>query len=483
MYELCCIIMCFITIASGKQIPKVAIIGGGIGGTSTAHFLIDLFGRKNIDIDIYEANKIGGRLATAKVGDFEYETGGSVIHTSNKYMEDLISTLGLRKRSHCSSQENFGLYDGSKFVFMESDWSWVTMIKLAWRYGFSLSKITDNIDTMLSRFARIYELQANHKTFTTVHDMLHAMDPSFPAMMKKTTFNGFVRDGISPKIIDELVMASLLCNYGQDTNVHQFVGSVSMAAVQGSLFSVSGGNKGVAEKVISHHKLNVIHSKVLKVIYEKDVHRFGVNYVGSGKESSTKDYDFVVLAAPLTHDLSKLQCLNLPDGAKKCSQRGTYHRTVSTIVEGKVNSNFFESMKEDELPVDILLTNKSVFFRSFSRIKPVSTNNSGSCGPPVYKVFSPKPLTDQELKVLFKEIKSVQVSDWLAYPEYDEAFAADNFVLYDRFYYLNAIESAASAMEMSAISAKNIALLVHASWTKAKPVEHLNNGRLKDEFR
>lgn len=54
--------------------------------------------------------------------------------------------------------------------------------------------------------------------------MLHAMDPSFPAMMKKTTFNGFVRDGISPKIIDELVMASLLCNYGQDTNVHQFVG-------------------------------------------------------------------------------------------------------------------------------------------------------------------------------------------------------------------------------------------------------------------
>lgn len=71
-----------------------AIIGGGIGGTSTAHFLIDLFGRKNIDIDIYEANKIGGRLATAKVGDFEYETGGSVIHTSNKYMEDLISTLG-----------------------------------------------------------------------------------------------------------------------------------------------------------------------------------------------------------------------------------------------------------------------------------------------------------------------------------------------------------------------------------------------------
>lgn len=38
------------------------------------------------DIDIYETNEIGGRLATAEFDGEVYETGGSDILTRNKYM-------------------------------------------------------------------------------------------------------------------------------------------------------------------------------------------------------------------------------------------------------------------------------------------------------------------------------------------------------------------------------------------------------------
>lgn len=72
----------------------IAIIGGGIGGTSCAHFLRKIF-KDSVKLDVYEGNKIGGRLATALMNDGnEYETGGSVIHQRNKYMSDFVSKLG-----------------------------------------------------------------------------------------------------------------------------------------------------------------------------------------------------------------------------------------------------------------------------------------------------------------------------------------------------------------------------------------------------
>lgn len=70
-----------------------AIIGGGIGGTSTAYFLRELFGL-DATIDLYESDKIGGRLATIPLGNSKYESGGSVIHPKNKYMVDFVKQLG-----------------------------------------------------------------------------------------------------------------------------------------------------------------------------------------------------------------------------------------------------------------------------------------------------------------------------------------------------------------------------------------------------
>lgn len=72
----------------------LAVIGGGIGGTSTAYFMRQLFGAGKVDIDVYEARKIGGRLATVDVAGRNYETGGSIIHSRNKYMMSFLKNFG-----------------------------------------------------------------------------------------------------------------------------------------------------------------------------------------------------------------------------------------------------------------------------------------------------------------------------------------------------------------------------------------------------
>ena len=49
--------------------------------------------------------------------------------------------------------------------------------------------------------------------------------------------------------------------------------------------------------------------------------------------------------------------------------------------------------------------------------------------------------------------------DWLGFPQHIPPYEAPPFILDDGVFHINAIEMAASTMEMTAIGAKNAALL------------------------
>ena len=73
---------------------KIAIIGTGIGGSSTAYFIHNLLGR-DASIDVFDgASKVGGRIAVIEMDDNVFESGGSVIHDSNKYMTEFCKMGG-----------------------------------------------------------------------------------------------------------------------------------------------------------------------------------------------------------------------------------------------------------------------------------------------------------------------------------------------------------------------------------------------------
>ena len=70
-----------------------AIIGAGIGGASAAHFIRKKFG-PSCHISIFEPGQVGGRLATTTMAGKEYETGGSIIHSANQLMSELVDESG-----------------------------------------------------------------------------------------------------------------------------------------------------------------------------------------------------------------------------------------------------------------------------------------------------------------------------------------------------------------------------------------------------
>ena len=81
-------------------------------------------------------------------------------------------------------------------------------------------------------------------------------------------------------------------------------------------------------------------------------------------------------------------------------------------------------------------------------------------GSQLFKLFSGDKLSPELLAAVFEQPQLVAQHDWRAYPVFDPPEQFARFALAAGLVYLNAWENAASAMEMSAVSASNGAALV-----------------------
>lgn len=486
-YTLLTISYVYYSVQATQRAPKIAVIGAGVGGTSFSYFTKELFGDENIEVDVYEANEVGGRLATIDIDGQRYETGGSIIHPDNRYMAHFCKKFDLQKKEGSDFSRKFALYDGKEIVFSESQWEITTLIKLLWRYGFSPLRLSNHVEKMLSYFKRIYQLQELGKSFNSVEDLLKAMSPEFIEDVKISSEKGFAELGISNNTINELIMAGLLVNFGQTTSAHKFVGLVSVSAENGHLWAISGGNKQVPEKLLKYSGANLIKEKVTKISLNKESGQFNISYSPldnvhlekdidtvdqqEKRNSVNKTYDIIIMAAPLTRDTSDIVFENFP--STFMIPEGRYHRTVATIVKGDLNYKYFG--QENDID-EIYSIKNTLIINSVGMIQAVEKSNNKK-GSKIWKVFSQEPLSDNDLKLLFEKLEEVKVVDWLAYPHYESNQKLGSFSLHKNFYYINAIEWAASAMEMSVIGAKNVALLAYKDWTN----ENLNYNQ-RDEL-
>ena len=120
----------------------------------------------------------------------------------------------------------FSLYNGNEIVFSTSTWSWLTSLKLLWRYGFSLIKMEQATKNLLKKFEKIYTLQGNGEAFQSVPDLLNAMSggSEFYRLTQITAREYLSEQGLSELLIDELVTAITRINYGQSPEVNAFTG-------------------------------------------------------------------------------------------------------------------------------------------------------------------------------------------------------------------------------------------------------------------
>ncbi|KAJ6653130.1 hypothetical protein lerEdw1_010092 [Lerista edwardsae] len=452
---------------------RIGVIGAGIGGTAAAYFLREKFGR-DVLIDVIERGEVGGRLATLNLEGRDYEAGGSIIHPLNLHMKHFVKDLGLSTPQ--GEGGLLGIYSGDEFVFEESGWYVWNFLKLLWNYGLNPLRMYMWVEEILDKFMRIYRYQSHDYAFSSNEALLHALGgTSFMQLLNQTIGEAMQKAGFSQRFINEMVTPVMRVNYGQGTNVNGFVGAVSLAGADSGLWSVEGGNKLVCSGLLYASKAQLISGTVLSVeektrqkarsgnpakLYEVTYH--------SKSGLTTELYDILLIATPLQRKIANITFPNFNPPIPEFSRH--YHQTVATFVHGRINTTFFGYQDPSQFVLSSIFTmeHPKLFINSIGVVSPVKKGTAAepTLGPPVWKVFSREPLTKEQLHLLFASYDSVEEKKWLAYPRYSPPEKSPPIILHDRMYHLNGIEWTASAMEMSAIAAKNAALLAHHRWYK-----------------
>ncbi|CAL1573174.1 unnamed protein product [Knipowitschia caucasica] len=454
----------------GAPPSKIAVVGAGIGGSSTAHFLRQHFGPE-VQVDVFEKGEVGGRLATVTVNHHDYESGGSIIHSLNLHMQEFVKVLGLKYRRSVAGKT--AVFNGDEMILEETDWYLLDLFRLWWRYGISFIRLQMWVEEIMEKFMRIYKYQAHGYAFSSVEELLDSLGGSgFLNMTRKPLSDSLLEVGVSQRFIDEVIAPIMRVNYGQNVSIPAFVGAVSLAGAQNNLWSVEGGNKLVCSGLIKTANANLHQAQVTSIapVTSGDTLQYRLSFT-SETDSGSDLYDIVVLATPLQESVQS--GITFEDFSPPFDQLpGYYHSTVATIVHGYLNTTFFGFPDPRLFPFASVLTTDEprLFFNSVASICPVNISAGFRRKQPqeagIYKVFSPHTLDKVQLKSLFRSYYSVQLTEWSAYPRYGSSSSLPSIELQPNLYYLNGIEWAGSAMEMSSVAAKNIALLAYHRWNR-----------------
>ena len=454
-------------LVSIKQ-PRIAILGAGMGGTGAAYFLHE---RLAADIHVFKQKdeSVGGRAHTIRVGGRDYEAGGSVFHISNQYMMSLSDHFSLKTRFETDAK--LGIYDGSDFSYIDTGWPLLKYFKLLYRYGMKSFFIQSYVTSMLDKFTSIYEYQAYGYTFETIPEFLTSLDPFFLNMTEMSAFMYLKNENFPSELTDELITGINRNTYGQDCSLHGFVNMVSLCgSISDSLKSIQGGNKVLAEKMLQESQATLHNTPVTRVKEVKeDANIFYVIDTQDSDPSLTQDnkFDFVIIAHPL--ELSGVQFELLRQKVIKSEDR-EFQITVGTFVQGRINPTFFGLEDLTQVP-DLILTtemvNPKVDFSTLQKVVPVDVVRPDEMlkylvhdDNTMWRLWSRKPMLESDLDLMFLSRRTTVSKSWHAYPKYKPGQSFPPVILEDKLIYINAIEWAASAMEMSLISAKNAALLI-----------------------
>lgn len=441
----------------------VCILGAGISAASTAHFLTNRQPRPKITV--FEKSSIpGGRIATLNIpGAPPIEAGASIIAADNKLMSYFTDFLNLSH--HEMSSTTMGLWDGSRFLFRTQSSRTRNMLALSRRYGISLMRMHRHVSQLLTSYANLYPLlgvAAHWLPYPTVETLL-ARAPILSQLSQKSLLQ-ITPSLFSDTFTTEMVGAITRVNYGQDPiQMNALSGSVAMAGTGGGLWAVTGGNVQVVQGLLETAAVDIHLNTTVHAVQEAPSNTYLV--ISNDKRWHC---DAVVMATPV-----ELANISLPDTVHQKIYVGrSFQKTVATFVKGTLNENTFGPGPPESV-LTIAGTRDS--FTSIGKAWAGDTL-------PVFKVFSTEQLDKTAIDRIFHPgAKLIAEYPWLAYPKYSPPHKFAKFDVNEQhqriFIYTSPLESAGSAMEMSALSGANAAALVRQRLGLDVEIEHENEGR------
>eukprot|EP01088_Endostelium_zonatum_P003814 TRINITY_DN15002_c0_g1_i1.p1 TRINITY_DN15002_c0_g1~~TRINITY_DN15002_c0_g1_i1.p1 ORF type:complete len:462 (-),score=84.65 TRINITY_DN15002_c0_g1_i1:60-1445(-) len=438
----------FVLCSYAATLNKVAIIGSGIGGASAAHWIHKQF--PSAEITVFERSSIvGGRIRSETFNNKTVELGASIIHTSNQHLRSFVQEFSLTEsKPEPNRNSRFGLWGGNSFLFESSDFKLLTLYKLFARYGTAPVVSLNKASAVKDQFCNFYKILPRRsfedsRNFWQAVNLYHYGHEVFS--------DNLFRSRVEELYTREIISAVMRVNYGQDTFSNALAGYISLiGAESNSLYSIEGGNVQIIQNLLKSSTATIhLVSHVTNITSSNN--KYTIHYHRQSSNLESADFDAVIIATPLeiaNIDLQNVE--NLDEEITHIDRK--FQTTHTTIVQGNPKASYFGG-REGELPGEILtVENEGLMFSSLAE------KSKG-----LYKVFSRAEMTEKEVEKMFGDVEGVKRVEWKAYPVLNPALRGGGdpkFVLAPRLYYVNAVETYASAMEISAMGAYNVVRLM-----------------------
>jgi hypothetical protein len=413
---------------------RIAIIGAGVGGCSAAYFVKKMF--SDVEMTIYEKDlRIGGRISTQNLNGGRIELGAAFFHPNNKVMMSLVNELNSKiDVLHASS--SLGVWNGDDFVLKIGENKSLNSLKLALKYRLNMHRFSDLIREWKTGVQRIY---IESEQIPEETEFLFEL-PGIKNFVEKSFREILEGRGVSQSFIAEVVEPIVRLIYNQESEIGGFAGLASaLAANGGPIYRFKDGNSFFPIDLAKHSGAKLELGKVVSKIESTGSNSFEI--VG---ETFSEAHDAVIVATPLEATSIESRDYNL---LKKDARK--FQAVYKKIIKGQVDTNYFRVKTVEELPRQVLTTSEA----PFTNLRKMWKTEDGKS---MYSITSKTPLREEALNEIFQDGETVLDHKWeYAYPVFSANAKFTSTRLGDKLFYLNEIESLASAMEFMAFAARN----------------------------
>ncbi|KAI5479707.1 prenylcysteine oxidase [Pseudohyphozyma bogoriensis] len=485
--------------ASATTPPRIAVIGAGAGGSSAAFFLSHFRNLANeslaSEVTVFDkASYIGGRstvvwpwaddpysppdLANTDNEDEDepVELGASIFVGANRNLMKAARVFGLDLSPHGGEDGTMSIWDGEKFVYVESGgrWGYWDIAKMLWRYGRSPLLAQSLVKKTVASFVSLYSREfASYGPFDSLSSFAALTNLSFPASVtSKMYFTS--ANSISPLFTNELIAAATAVNYGTPAGTIHGLGALVSLAAQGAS-KVVGGNRRIFEGFMgeSGAKLRLGGGGEVMKITKLDKAEGGrAKWVVQTKEGAGGTFDAVILAAPF-HQTS-VSFINTPLPSVIPAQPYVpLHVTFVLTNASSPSPSYFSLPPRTKIATSIFATfdttsSTKPSFNSLNYLQSLSPSVSSKFGEGTFhvvKMFSAEPLSTEFLESVFGEgnVGKAWSKLWEAYPLLKPVEAEEELAPVrpdEGFYYVNGFERLISTMETETVSAFNVVSLL-----------------------
>ena len=419
---------------------RLAIIGAGVGGCSSAYFAHRLM--PSCEITVYErSDRIGGRVYSIEVEGQSVEIGAAFFKGSHQLLIGLLKELDIEaKPLHTPS--SIGIWNGKMFVTRINN-----PVLAAMRIFLRNPRNIFRLLSILRELSR-----RNRAIYREVKDHPREWDELFAAVgitewLQRSLRDVLLERGVDSGFIDNMVEPMTRVIYNQDSSINAYVGLSTVNILYGRSYGIDSGNELLPKRLLEAS------GATLKSVVE--VERVTVIddglYEVSGRGFSDK-FDSVIIA---NHDLCNLKGLPVDCPPERSQQ------VYVQIVRGELKNAYFNLQLGKSLP-DTIVSTREVPFTHIIKL--------GSEGRrPVYSIASTTPIDDY-LREVFEKPEVMFRHSWgKAYPVLEPIRELPKCRLDRLLFYSSCSESAISAMEASILSAFNSVNLLRKELDTTSP--------------